>query len=286
MKKMQPKNYTKSKNLICDRTDKKIYLIQNRMLKFYVRHGMVVEEIHEIISFKQSKWLEKCKNFNTQKRNKSKNDFEKVFHKILNNTFYGKTMKNVRTGLGLDFNKKKYDYIKTIKQQPKLTFNGIHKAYENCDSYLFRKNEVVMDKPFYLGFAILELSKLHMYETYYDILQPYFGQENIQLHYVDTNALVLSVDTEDIIKDLKSLEDIFNFRNLDENHELFSNKNEKITGKFKLETPKDVFIDDFVCLRNKMYAFKCKDGTEDKNTLKGSSKSQSRNIRFEEYKKF
>ena len=34
-----------------------------------------------------------------------------------------------------------------------------------------------MDKPVYSGFAFLELSKLHMYETYYDNLQPYFGQK-------------------------------------------------------------------------------------------------------------
>ena len=44
------------------------------------------------------------------------------------------------------------------------------------------KNEVVMDKAIYVGFTILELSNLHMYETYYDTLQPYFGQENLQLH--------------------------------------------------------------------------------------------------------
>ena len=57
MKKIKPKNYTKFKNLICDWTDKKNYLVLYRMLKFYVRYGMVVEKIHEIISFKQSKWL-------------------------------------------------------------------------------------------------------------------------------------------------------------------------------------------------------------------------------------
>ena len=56
-----------------------------------------------------------------------------------------------------------------------------------------------MDKPIYLGFTVLELSKLLMYETYYDILQPYFGQENIQLHYMDTDSFVLSVNTIDII---------------------------------------------------------------------------------------
>ena len=82
-----------------------------------------------------------------------------------------------------------------------------------------------MDKPIYLGFAILELSKLHMYETHYDKLQPYFQQENIHLHYIDTDAFVLSVNTEDFIRNLKNSEDKFDFSNLDENQEIFRNKN-------------------------------------------------------------
>ena len=49
------------------------------MLKFYVRHGMIVDKVYEIISFKQSKWLEKYIDFNTKKRALSKNDFEKEF---------------------------------------------------------------------------------------------------------------------------------------------------------------------------------------------------------------
>ena len=68
MNKIQPKNYTKSKKLICDWTDKKNYLFNYRILKFYVRHGMIVDKIHEIISFKQSKWLEKYITFITQKK--------------------------------------------------------------------------------------------------------------------------------------------------------------------------------------------------------------------------
>ena len=245
---------------------------------------MIVEKVHNIISFRQSRWLEKYINFNTQKRNKAKNDFEKDFYKLLNNAFYGKTMENVRNRFKIKFIKKD-DFREIIKQQSKLTFNGIHKSYENCDSYTFKQNEVLMDKPIYLGFTVLELSKLHMYETFYDKLQPYFGQENILLLYMDTDSFVLSVNTKDIIKDLKNLEDIFDFSNLDKNHELFSNKNKKIIGKFKIETPKNVFIDEFVCLRSKMYAFKCKYDTEDKNKLKGISKSQSKNIKFQEYYK-
>ena len=65
------------------------------MLKFYVRHGMVVEKIHEIISFTQNKWLEKFIYFITQRRNKAKNEFEKDFYRLLNNAFFGKAMENV-----------------------------------------------------------------------------------------------------------------------------------------------------------------------------------------------
>ena len=282
MKEIKPDTYIQTKKLICDWSDKKNYLVHYRILKFYVRHGMIVKKVHNIISFKQSKWLEKYISFNTQKRNQAVNDFEKDFYKLLNNAFYGKTMEKVRNRLKIKFVKKD-DYREIVKQQSKLTFNGIHKSYQDYDSYTFKQNEVLMDKPIYLGFSVLELSKLLMYETYYDKLQPYFGQKNIQLHYMDTDSFVLSVNTKDIIKDLKNLEDIFDFSNLDKNHELFSNKNKKVIGKFKIETPKNIWIDEFVCLRSKMYAFKC--GDDSKNKLKGISKSRSKNIKFEEYKK-
>ena len=72
------------------------------MLKFCVRQGMVVEKIQEIIYFKQNKWSEKYINFNTQKRNRAENEFEKDFYNLLNNYFYGKTMENVRNRIFLE----------------------------------------------------------------------------------------------------------------------------------------------------------------------------------------
>ena len=75
----------------------------------------------------------------------------------------------------------------------------------------------------------------------------------------------------------------FDFSILNENHEHFSKVNKNVVGKFKLETPKNVWIDEFVALRSKCYAFKCRD--DSKKQPNGFSKSYSKNIKFDEYKK-
>ena len=93
MKTIKPDTFTQTKKLICDWSDKKNYLVHYRMLNFYVRHGMIVEKVHNVISIKQSGWLENYISFNTLKRNKAINDFEKDFYKLLNNAFYGKLWK-------------------------------------------------------------------------------------------------------------------------------------------------------------------------------------------------
>ena len=80
--------------------------------------------------------------------------------------------------------------IKNIEQQSGSTFNGIHEQYTIYDSYTMKQNEVLMDKSSYLGFAMLELSKLLMHEAKYDKLQPYFGRENLQLLYIDGDGFV------------------------------------------------------------------------------------------------
>ena len=142
MKEIKPNIYAQNRKMICDWSDEKNSLIHYRMLNFYIRHGMEVKNVHIVISFKQSKSLEKYISFNTQKQNKPKNDFEKAFYKLKNNAFYGKTLENVRDRLKVEFIKKD-DTDKIIKQQSKLTFNGIRKSYENYDSYKFKQNEVL-----------------------------------------------------------------------------------------------------------------------------------------------
>ena len=87
------------------------------MLKFYVRHGMIVDKVHTVISFGQGKYLEKYISFNTLKRIKARSQFEEDFYKLINNSFCGKTMEKVRNRIKVEFIKKD-DVNKIIKQQP------------------------------------------------------------------------------------------------------------------------------------------------------------------------
>ena len=113
-------------------------------------------------------------------------------------------MKNVRSRAKTEFFRK-IDKDRIIELQSEKTFIGIRKSHTDCDSYTFKQNEVLMDKTIYWGFAVLESSKVLLYETNYDELQPNFGEKNIQLHYMKTDSLVISIDTKDIIKDLRNL---------------------------------------------------------------------------------
>ena len=97
---------------------------------------------------------------------------------------------------------------------------------------------------------------------------------------MDCSSFVLSIRTQKFMKDLQTFEDIFDFSSLNQNHELFSNKNKKCLGRFKNGTPKIFWIDEMSSLRSKANSI----GSDDKSTdkLKRTSKSQAKNIKFEE----
>ena len=86
--------------------------------------GLKVTKIHTIYRFKQSPWLEKYLDHNTQKRTEAKTNIEQDLYKFMNNAFFGKVMENVRQHMNL----KIIDHSKIqllIKRQSKLSFRGI-----------------------------------------------------------------------------------------------------------------------------------------------------------------
>ena len=173
----------------------------------------------------------------------------------MNNAFFGKTMENVRDRTNLEF----IDHSQTdqkIKRQSKLSFKGFVDHYSKFSVYKFDKEKTVFDKPIYLGFTVLELSKLLMYEFYYNKLQPYWKQ-SIQLHYMDTDSFILSFDTnhQELINFLQENKDEFDLSELDKSNELYDPINKKVIGKMKIETSPVLVLDTFTALRSKSYSF-------------------------------
>ena len=134
--------------------------------------------------------------FNTQLRTKVKNDFEKDFYKLMNNSVFGKTMESVRKHRNIKLVMSMEAYLKTVM---KPNFKSGVLFGENLMGCEMGKVKVVMNKPIYLGQAILDLSKIIMYEFHYDYMIPKYG-EKLNLCYM--NSLIYNIETENFYKDI------------------------------------------------------------------------------------
>ena len=107
-----------------------------------------------------------------------------------------------------------------------------------------------------MGFSVLELSKLLMYEFYNKRLEPYW-QNKVHLHYKDTDSFVLSFEANNqhLLEFLQQNKDEFDFSELDKSHELYDPSNKKVIGKMKTETCPVLVLDSFTALRSKQYTF-------------------------------
>ena len=119
-----------------------------------------LKKVHKVIQFNQEAWLKPFIDMNTKLRKEAKHDFEKDFFKLINNTVFGKTMENVR-------NHRDVKLVTTNKQRNKLASEPNNHSTKYISKNLLtmetKKVEVKMNKPIYLGQAILDISKLLMY---------------------------------------------------------------------------------------------------------------------------
>jgi ribosomal protein L31E len=111
--------------------DKKDYIIDIRNLKFYLEKGLALKKINRVVEYKQRKWLKEYIDLNTCLSTKAKNDFEKDYFKLMNNSVFGKTMENVRGRIQVEccLNDERQEHL-NLKQHSKvllhITMETIH----------------------------------------------------------------------------------------------------------------------------------------------------------------
>ena len=135
---------------------KKRYVIHIRALEQVLKHGLVLERIHRAIEFKQSAWMKEYIDFNTKLRTAAASGFEKDFYKLMNNAVFGKTMKNIRKHRNIKLVTNREAYLKAVM---KPNFKSGILFGENLMGCEMGKIKVVMNKPVYLGQAILDLAR-------------------------------------------------------------------------------------------------------------------------------
>ena len=142
---MKINNRTK---LVCNLNDKENYPVHILALKQALNHGLKLKKVHRVAEFRQEAWLKPYIDMNTDLRKDAKNDFEKDFFKLMNNSVFGRTMENVR-------NHRDIKIVTTDKRRSILASEPNHNSTKYISKYLLimemKKTEVVMNKPIYLG---------------------------------------------------------------------------------------------------------------------------------------
>ena len=138
----------------------KNYIVHIRSLKQALNHGLILKKVQRVIQFNQEAWLKPYIDMNTELRKQAKNDFERDFYKLMNNSASGKIMENVRKHRDIKL-------VTTDKRRNQLVsepnYHTIKRFLEDLLAIEMEKRKVKMNKQVYLGLSILEISKaLHV----------------------------------------------------------------------------------------------------------------------------
>ena len=270
------------KKLIPNLRHKNNYVIHYKNLIQCLRLGMKLKKIHRGIKFIEAAFLKPYIDKNTSLRAQAKNNFEKDFFKLMNNSVFGKTMENIRNRVNVKLVDAGEQFKKLVA---KPNYNSRKIFNENLVSVHMKKTSLTMNKPVYLGMCILDLSKIIMFDFHYKYIKPKYGSK-AKLLFTDTDSFLYEIQTEDFYKDISGdVKDRFDTSDYPEGHPsgIPTGINKKVLGMFKDEAAGKT-IKEFVGLRAKLYSYKMDEGKENKR-CKGIKKAVvERTIRHEDYK--
>ena len=268
--------------LIPNLRDKKKYVLHYKALIQCLNEGMKIKRIHRGIKFVESAWMKPYIDMNTKLRANAKNNFEKDFFKLMNNSVFGKTMENIRNRVNV---KLVNNEEKARKLIAKPNYRSCKIFSENLISVHMKKTSLVMNKPVYLGACILDLSKTIMYDFHYNYIKPMY-KDKAKLLFTETDSLMYEIETEDFYKDISGdVKDRFDTSDYPDNHPsgIPTGINKKVLGMFK-EEAMGKSIKEFVGLRAKLYSYKMDKGEESKKCKGVKKRVVEKSITHEDYK--
>jgi hypothetical protein len=272
---------TSYSKLVPNLFSKEKYCLHYRNLKFYLKHGLILRKVHRVIEFKQSKWMESYIKMNQDLRAASTEAFEQDFYKIMNNSCYGKTCENQRKRTDI---KLVNDELKAMEYLSKPNLLGFKIFTKDLAAVNLMKPRCLINRPFYVGFTVLELSKLHMYKFHYDFVKQKWPGEQSQLLFTDTDSLMYEIQTDKLYETIWEHRNMFDLSNMPANF-YHARDNNKVIGKFKDESGGEEILE-FVGLRPKMYSFISVTSTgieHHKKRAKGIQRQALNEIRHNDY---
>ena len=162
----------------------------------------------------------------------------------MNNSVFRKTMENLKERMNVELINNAKDYVKYLSRPNFISqkifsrnFVAIHKI----------KPVLILNKPIYVGFSILDLSKILMYGFHNKYIKSKF---DAKLLFTDTDSLVYEIKTEDVYEDFCKDKNLFDFSDYPLNSKFFDPVNKKVIGKMKDEFKGKIFSE-FVGLKSK-----------------------------------
>ena len=259
-----------TKKFIPNLGNRKKYVLHYESLQQYLKYGRKLTKIHCGIKYRESMFPKKYIASNTESRKVAKNEFEKDFFRLMNNSMFGKTMENVRERSKINIvNGQETEKLERLIARPNYWGAFVFEDSELV-SVSMGESKMCLNKPIYLGQAILDLSKTLMYNFNYGYVKPKYG-DRARLLFTDTDSLCYRIQMEDFYEDIA--EDVpkwFDTSNYPKGHPI-GGANKKVLGMMKDEAGGES-ISKYVGLRSKLYAYKMDNGKADKES-KGVKKS-------------
>ena len=235
------------KELVPNLRDKIKYIVHYRNLQYYLSLGIKLVKVHRILKFKQSNWLKEYIEFNTKKRQESSDEFNKRIFKLLVNCIHGKSMENIRERISVKLINNSGDYLKYVSKPNFVSQKIFDKNFIAVHQI---KPVLTLNKPVYVGFSILELSKLLMYKFHYDYV---CNKYDAKLLFTDTDSLVYEINSNDVYEQCFKDKELFDFSRYPKDSKYYDSTNKKVLGRMKDEF-KELKIVKFVGLKRKMYS--------------------------------